>query len=82
MILVASQRPRLARHDLGLPASAVPFAIHLLFLIEGLISGVIFQPPVLLGISLVMLGVSLALHLPPLWRWRLHPAHAMLEPSE
>lgn len=80
--LVAAQRPRLARHDLGLPAAVVPFAFHLIFLMEGLISGVILQPPVLLGISLVMLGVSLALHLPPLWRWRLRPASVVLDPSE
>ncbi len=42
----------------------VPFLSHAYLLLAGLVSGVIFQPPVLLFVSLLMLGIALFLHRP------------------
>lgn len=60
--LTLGMRPRLREHAADLPAVVVPMTQHLFFLIAGLVSGVIFQPPVLLAISVAMLLISLALH--------------------
>ncbi|MBI5295325.1 MAG: carotenoid biosynthesis protein [Chloroflexi bacterium] len=40
----------------------VPFLSHAYLLLAGLVSGVIFQPPILLFVSLLMLGIALFLH--------------------
>ena len=42
----------------------VPFLSHAYLLVAGLISGVILDPPFLLFVSLVMLGIALILHRP------------------
>lgn len=42
----------------------VPFLTHIYTLVAGLIAGVILDPPVLLLISLAMLGIAMYLHLP------------------
>jgi hypothetical protein len=50
----------------GEPASAlvlwVPLTFHLYFLVAGLLSGVILQPPFLLVMSVLMLGTALVVH--------------------
>jgi Carotenoid biosynthesis protein len=46
------------------PAWAVPLGFHLYFLFAGLISGVIFDPPFLLLVSVLMLALAVALHRP------------------
>ena len=50
------------------PASAVvfwvPFGFHLFFLVAGLLSGVILQPPFLLVMSVLMLVTAVYLHRP------------------
>ena len=63
---VAAVRPRLHARPVSLVASAVPFAYHLFYLVVGLTTGVILQPSFLLGVSVVMLIASLAIHV----RWR------------
>jgi hypothetical protein len=42
----------------------VPFLSHAYLLIAGLVSGVILDPPILLGVSILMLGVAVFLHRP------------------
>jgi hypothetical protein len=44
----------------------VPFLTHAYLLVAGLTSGVIFQPPFLLFVALVMLIISFYLHRPTL----------------
>jgi len=46
------------------PAWAVPLGLHLYFLIAGIVSGAILNPPILLVLSLTMLALSLYLHRP------------------
>ncbi len=61
---VAAKRPRFYR----VPAPAlvfwIPFISHLYFLVTGLVSGAILEPPFLLGVSLLMFAAALALHRP------------------
>ncbi len=45
-------------------SAGVPAAFHLYFLLAGLISGAVFNPPFLLFVSLLMLGVAWVLHQP------------------
>lgn len=45
----------------------VPFLSHAYLLLAGLVSGVIFQPPFLLFVSLLMLGIALFLHQSSFW---------------
>lgn len=49
-----------------IPALAfwVPFVLYLYFMIAGTVSGVIFEPPFLLFVSLLMFGIALSLHRP------------------
>jgi hypothetical protein len=42
----------------------VPFGLHMYFIIAGAVSGVIFDPPFLLIVSLLMLGIASYLHRP------------------
>jgi hypothetical protein len=39
-----------------------PFTFHAFFLLAGIVSGVIFQPPVLLVVSLIMFEIAWLLH--------------------
>jgi len=61
VVLVLLLRPRLERgHD---PlAGQVALLMHGYFLAAGLVSAVIFQPPVLLGVSLAMLAIAYFLY--------------------
>ena len=52
--LVMAQRPRLSRRPASPLVRWTPAVFHGYFLIAGLVSGVIFHPPVLLGVSLLM----------------------------
>ncbi|MEN8173080.1 MAG: carotenoid biosynthesis protein [Chloroflexota bacterium] len=64
LILIIALRPRLHHALIDLLAILVPAAFHLYFLIAGLISGVIMNPPALLGVSLLMIGAAYFLHRP------------------
>ena len=61
--LVLAQHVVLPRAS-PVPAWTVPLGFHLYFLIAGIISGAILNPPVLLVVSLSMLALSLFLHRP------------------
>jgi hypothetical protein len=63
-LIVVLLRPRF--HLTHLPALVfwVPMLTHLYALLAGLISGVIFEPPFLLFISLGMIAVAICLHQP------------------
>ena len=62
LAVVLSLRPRMGREPADPLAFWVPFVFHAFCLAAGLISGALFQPPVLLVISLAMFGFALALH--------------------
>jgi len=63
LLLVLALRPRI-RIAPRAPARWTPWGFHLFFLAAGLISGVIFHPPVLLVVSLAMMVAAWRLH----WR--------------
>ena len=60
--LVLSLRPRFSIRPADPIVFWVPFAFHAYFLLAGLVSGVIWRPPFLLGMSLTMLGLALYWH--------------------
>ena len=60
--VVAAKRPRFYRLPAPTLVFWVPFISHLFFLVTGLVSGVILEPPFLLGVSLLMFIAALALH--------------------
>jgi hypothetical protein len=60
--LVLGLRPRLAVRAVHPLAFWVPFVFHAYFLVAGLLSGVIFQPPFLLAVSVAMLLLALYWH--------------------
>jgi hypothetical protein len=60
--VVVAQRPSLGVRPVPWPAAVVPLTFHLYFLLAGLISGVIFQPPWLLAVSVAMLLLALYWH--------------------
>lgn len=60
--LVRWLRPRIVARPLPPLSRWTPFTFHIYFLAAGLISGVIFQPPILLVVSLAMAGVAWRLH--------------------
>jgi hypothetical protein len=64
LVLVLSLRPRFNLRPVAALAFWVPFLSHAYLLIAGLVSGVIFNPPVLLAVSLFMFAVALNLHWP------------------
>ena len=64
LILVLTMRPRFNLRLVASLAFWVPFLSHAYLLIAGMISGVIFNPPVLLLVSLVMFALALYLHWP------------------
>ncbi|MEW6401132.1 MAG: carotenoid biosynthesis protein [Chloroflexota bacterium] len=57
-------RPRFYQEPVDTVAFWVPFLSHAYLLVAGFISGVIFDPPALLFISLLMFGAALVLHKP------------------
>jgi hypothetical protein len=60
--VVLALRPRLAVRPVHPLAFWVPLAFHVYFLLAGLVSGVIWQPPFLLVVSLAMLLLALYWH--------------------
>jgi hypothetical protein len=62
LILIIALRPLFQHREIHSLAFWVPLAFHVYFLIAGLISGVIFQPVVLLVVSFLMLAISLYFH--------------------
>jgi len=64
LVLVLNLRPRFNLRPVASLAFWVPFLSHAYLLIAGLVSGVIFNPPVLLLVSLVMFALALYLHWP------------------
>lgn len=64
LVLVLTLRPRFNVRPVASLAFWVPFLSHAYLLIAGLASGVIFNPPVLLIVSIFMFIVALYLHWP------------------
>jgi len=70
LLLIVALRPKLHVKQIGVVetgtsaalSGGVPAAFHLYFLLVGLISGALFNPPFLLIVSLLMLGVAWVLH--------------------
>lgn len=62
LLCVLSLRPRFYQQPMPSLIFWVPFAFHLYFLLAGLSSGTIFEPTVLLLVSLVMMILSLYFH--------------------
>jgi hypothetical protein len=62
--IVITKRPTLSGKPAPLLVFWVPFGLHLYFIIAGAVSGVIFDPPFLLIVSLLMLGIASYLHCP------------------
>ncbi len=63
LLLMVVLRPRFHVRPEPALATWVPAAFHIYFLAAGLISGVIFHPPILLFFSLSMAALSFLLHL-------------------
>ena len=61
LAIVLAQRPKLPR-GAPPPTWAVPLGFHAYFLVAGLTSGVILQPPFLLVASLAMIVLALLIH--------------------
>jgi hypothetical protein len=59
---VLSLRPRFAREPAHSLAFWVPFVFHTYCLAAGLLSSALFDPPILLLVSVAMLALSLWLH--------------------
>ncbi len=59
-------RPRVITHPLPSISKWTPFTFHAFFLAAGVASGVIFHPPALLAVSLLMFGIAWLLHRPAL----------------
>jgi hypothetical protein len=57
-------RPRFYHQPAPAVVFWVPFISHLYFIITGAVSGVIFEPVILIIVSLFMFGVTLYLHRP------------------
>lgn len=64
LFVVSGMRPRFTRGSQPGPVFWVPFMTHSYVLIAGLISGVIFEPSMLLIVGLGMTLISVSLHLP------------------
>ena len=65
LALVLALRPRLVSLPLSAPSKWTPWGFHLFFLAAGIISGVIFHPPALLVVSLLMAAIAWRLHRRP-----------------
>jgi hypothetical protein len=64
LVSVIALRPRFYLTSVPSLVFWVPLLTHLYALFAGLISGVIFDPPVLFAVSLVMIAIALYLHRP------------------
>jgi hypothetical protein len=64
LLLILALRPQFNRTQLNPLVLLVPLVFHLYFLIAGLLSGVILDPPALLAVSLMMSLVAFSLHRP------------------
>ncbi len=64
LVVVIASRPSFYQTQVDPVAFWIPFISHAYLLIAGLISGVIFNPPVLILISITMFSVALCLHRP------------------
>jgi hypothetical protein len=62
LIVVIAMRPRFSRPSQPGPMFWVPFITHSYVLVAGLISGVIFEPAILLIVGLGMILISVSLH--------------------
>jgi len=62
LAMIAALRPRFNQRPIEPLAFWVPLTFHINFLVVGLLSGAILQPPVLLIISILMLAIALYLH--------------------
>ncbi len=62
LAMVMALQPKFNQRPMEPLVFWVPFAFHITFLIMGLHSGVILQPPILLIVSLMMLAMALYLH--------------------
>jgi hypothetical protein len=62
LLLVLWLRPRRRSAEVAWLSLIIGLSFHLYFLVTGLLTGVILQPPALLLVSLAMLGLTLALH--------------------
>jgi hypothetical protein len=60
--IIIAKRPRFYQRPAPSLVFWVPFISHLYFLVTGLVSGLILEPPFLLGVSLLMFLTALALH--------------------
>jgi hypothetical protein len=60
--LILYLRPHKLPHPLPPSSRWTPFTFHAYFLLAGIVSGVIFQPMVLLAVSLIMFEISWLLH--------------------
>jgi hypothetical protein len=74
LVTVIALRPRVQAQRMPAVAIWVPAAFHLYFLAAGIISGAIFDPPLLLLMSLLMLALAVLLHAPALWAGRVRQA--------
>jgi hypothetical protein len=63
LILIITMRPRFYLKPVPSLVFWIPFLTHAYILMAGLISGVIFDPPFLLWIGLLMIAVAIWLHL-------------------
>ncbi len=62
LALVLALRPKVLFRPLPAPARWTPLVFHGFFLAAGVISGVIFHPPILLAVSLLMTVIAWRLH--------------------
>jgi hypothetical protein len=71
LLLVLALRPKISARFQGAFVFLVPLGFHAYFLIAGLISGVILNPPFLLMASMIMSMMALGLHREALKKWYL-----------
>ena len=67
LIMIATMRPRFYRTSIPALVFWIPFLTHAYVLIAGLISGVIFHPPFLFLIGLLMSALAFFLHAPTIF---------------
>jgi hypothetical protein len=62
ILIIFWLRPRFDNQSASSLVFWVPFGFHVYFLTAGLVSGVIFEPPLILLVSLLMMVIALYLH--------------------
>lgn len=67
LALIIRLRPRFYLTPVPALVFWVPFLTHAYLLAAGLISGVIFDPPILFGVAVLMLIIAVYLHRPTIW---------------